>query len=156
MTFFNKLIFFAFFCGLSVRPDERKVRPTQERWEALRDKVLGLMAHQTCRIRQWMSLIGLLTATEKLVHMGRLHIRPLQWHLKANWQVPESLEKVIPVPATLHPHLKWWLSRDNVMGGQLLHPMSHALQVFTDASTAGWGAHLARGSWSVPNCTSMC
>ena len=64
------------------------------------------------------------------------------------------MEKVIPVPVTLHPHLKWWLSRDKVMGGQLLHPMSHALQVFTDASTEGWGAYLddrtARGSWSVP------
>ena len=40
-----------------------------------------------------MSLIGLLTATEKQVHLGRLHMRPIQWHLKNNWRVPESLEK---------------------------------------------------------------
>ena len=39
-----------------------------------------------------------LTATEKQVHLGQLHMRPIQWHLKNHWKVPESLEKVIPVP----------------------------------------------------------
>ena len=65
-----------------------------------------------------MSLIGLLTATEKQVHLGRLHMRPIQWHLKNNWRVPESLEKVIPVPKSLHPHLRWWLEEGNVQLGQ--------------------------------------
>ena len=101
-----------------------------------------------------MSLIGLLTATEKQVHLGRLHMRPIQWHLKNNWRVPESLEKVIPIPRSLHPHLQWWLNKDNVLTGQPLHPIRHALQIFTDASKEGWGAHLnehiARGTWSLP------
>ena len=52
------------------------------------------------------------------------------------------------------PHLQWWLEEDNVLQGQPLHPVKHALQIFTDASKEGWGAHLnkftARGSWSVP------
>ena len=101
-----------------------------------------------------MSLIGLLTATEKQVYLGWLHMRPIQWHLKNNWRVPESLEKSIPVPRSLHPHLKWWLEESNVLQGQPLHPIKHALQIFTDASKEGWGAHLneltARGSWSLP------
>ena len=101
-----------------------------------------------------MSLIGLITATEKQVHLGRLHMRPIQWHLKKNWRVPESLEKVIPIPRSLHPHLQWWLKEDNVLTGQPLYPIKHALQIFTDASKEGWGAHLnehtARGSWSLP------
>ena len=101
-----------------------------------------------------MSLIGLLTATVKQVHLGRLHMRPIQWHLKNNWRVPESLEKFIPLPKSLHPHLQWWLQEDNVLQGQPLHPVKHALQIFTDASKEGWGTHLneftAKGSWSVP------
>ena len=101
-----------------------------------------------------MSLIGLLTVTEKQVNLGRLHMRPIQWHLKNNWRVPESLEKVIPIPRSLHPHLQWWLKEDNVLTGQLLHPIKHALQIFTDASKEGWGVHLnepiARGTWSLP------
>ena len=81
-------------------------------------------------------------------------MRPLQWHLKNNWRVPESLEKIIPLPRSLHPHLQWWLDEDKVLQGQPLHPVRHALQIFTDASKEGWGAHLneftARGSWWVP------
>ena len=100
-----------------------------------------------------MSLIGLLTATEMHVHLGRLHMRPIQWHLKNNWRVPESLEKVIPIPRSLHPHLQWWLQEDNVLTGQPLHPIKHALQIFTDASKERWDAHLnertASGSWSL-------
>ena len=101
-----------------------------------------------------MSLIGLLTATEKQVHLGRLHMRPIQWHLKNNWRIPESLEKVIPIPKSLHPHLQWWLEEGNVLQGQPLHPIKHAPQIFTDASKEGWGAYLderiARGVWSLP------
>ena len=101
-----------------------------------------------------MSLISLLTATEKQVHLGRLHMRPIQWHLKNNWSIPESLQKVTPIPRSLHPHLQWWLKEDNVLTGQPLHPIKHALQIFTDPSKEGWGAHLdehtARGTWSLP------
>ena len=39
-------------------------------------------------------------------------------------------------------HLKWWLEESNVLQGQQLHPLKHALQIFTDTSKEGWGAHL--------------
>ena len=130
------------------------VLPTPDRWQNLRDKILEILSLPACPVRQFMSLIGLLTATEKQLHLGRLHMRPIQWHLKNNWRVPESLEKVIPIPRSLHPHLQWWLSEDNILTGQPLHPIKHALQIFTDTSKEGWGAHLnehtARGSWSLP------
>ena len=81
-------------------------------------------------------------------------MRPIQWHLKRHWRVPESLEKEIPVPRSLHPSLLWWTKETNVLTGQPLHPLSHAVQIFTDASKEGCGAHLgdftARGVWSVP------
>ena len=131
-----------------------RVRPTLDRWQSLQGKIQTLLSLPACPDRQFMSLIGLLTATEKQVHLGRLHMRPIQWHLKNNWRVPESLEKVIPLPRSLHPHLQWWLDESNVLQGQPLHPIRHALEIFTDASKEGWGAHLneftARGSWSVP------
>ena len=62
-----------------------------------------MLSLPACLVWQFMSLIGLLTAIGKQVHLGRLHMRPIQWHLKNNWGVPESLEKVIPVPRSLHP-----------------------------------------------------
>ena len=54
---------------------------------------------------QFMSLIGLLTATEKQVWSGRLHLRPIHWRQKRHWHVLEILEKIIPLPTSLHPHL---------------------------------------------------
>ena len=107
-----------------------RVRPTPDRWQSLQDKIHRLLLMPACPVRQFMSLIGLLTATEKQVHLGRLHMRPIQWHLKNNWRVPESLEKVIPLPRSLHPHLQWWLEESNVLRGQPLHPIKHALQIF--------------------------
>ena len=141
------------FCRLPVQPQVWS-GPTPDRWQNLQQKILSLLSLPACPVRQFMSLIGLLTATEKQVHLGRLHMRSIKWHLKSNWRVPESLEKVIPIPRSLHPHLQWWLKEDNVLTGQPVHPIKHALQIFTDASKEGWCAHLdghnARGNWSLP------
>ena len=48
----------------------------------------------------------LLTATEKQVHLGLLRMRPIHWHLKIYWKVPESLKKgdsnsQVPAPPLL-------------------------------------------------------
>ena len=142
------------FCKLPVRPQSRP-GPTytgllaKPSGQSIRNIVTTGLSGPAAQ-----SLIGLLTATEKQVHLGRLHMRPIQWHLKNNWRVPESLKKVIPILRSLLSHLQWWLLEDNVLTGQPLYPIKHALQIFTDASKEGWGAHLnertARGSWSLP------
>ena len=142
------------FVGYQFDLKASRVRPTLDQWQNLQDKILELLSLPASPVRQFMSLIGLLTATEKQVHLGRLHMRPIQWHLKNHWRIPESLEKVIPIPKSLHPHLQWWLEEDNVLTGQSLHPIKHTLQIFTDASKEGRGAHLneytARGARSLP------
>ena len=142
------------FVGYQFDLKSGRFRPTPDRWQSLQEKILNLLSLPACPVREFMSLICLLTATEKQVHLGQLHMRPIQWHLKNNWRTPESLEKMIPLPRSLHPHLQWWLIEDNVLTGQPLHPVKHALQIFTDASKERWGAHLnehtARGTWSLP------
>ena len=59
---------------------------------------MEIMSSPVFPVRKLMSLIRLLTATEKQVHLGRLHIRPIQWHLKNNWRVPDN--------GNDHPHSK--------------------------------------------------
>ena len=139
------------FVGYHFDLSQGLVKPTQERWRSLCQKLNLLLGLECCTVRQFMSLIGLLTATEKQVVSGRLYMRPIQWHLKKHWHAPESLEKVIPIPSSLHVHLRWWLDPTKVLLGQPLHPLQHALQLFTDASNEGWGAHLgnymAKGVW---------
>ena len=84
-------------------------KPTYKRWITLTQKLETLLGQETCSIRQFMSLFGLLTATEKQVVSRRLHMRPIQLHLKKHWQVPEVLEKLSPLPKSLHVHLRGWL-----------------------------------------------
>ena len=60
------------FVGYQFALKEGKVRPTEERWQALTHKIRSILSDPLCPVRQFMSLIGLLTATEKQVHLGRL------------------------------------------------------------------------------------
>ena len=43
------------------------------------------------------------TATEKQVDLGLLRMRPIQWHLKIYWRVPESLKKGFQFPGPCTP-----------------------------------------------------
>ena len=99
-----------------------RVLPTQDRWIALQEKLNFIKNQSNCTVRQFMSLIGLLTATEKQVLSGRLHMRPIQWHLKHHWHVPELLEKVIPVPPSSTPRLV--VRRKQCSGGPTFAPSS--------------------------------
>ena len=47
-----------------------RVRPTLDHWQNLQDKIWEILSIPACPVRQFMSLIGLLTATEKQVHLG--------------------------------------------------------------------------------------
>ena len=43
-------------------------------------------------------------------------------------------------------HGEWWLDPKNVLQGEFFHPREHEKLIFTDASNAGWGAHLDHDS----------
>ena len=140
------------FVGYQFDLKEGKVRPTPERWQALTDKIPSILS----------GVPGpAVHIPHRSTHSNRKASPPratlYETHtvaLKNNWRVSESLEKVIPVPRSLHPHLKWLLEESNVLPGQPLHHLKHALQIFTDTSKEGWDAHLneltARGTWSLP------
>ena len=91
-------------------------------------------------------------STEKMVPEGRLHMRPFQFHLKEHWRYPQSLDNLLPWTETISAHLDWWQNPTNVMKGADLHPKDHSIQLFTDTSNEGWGAHLeqtcTKGLWS--------
>ena len=99
-----------------------------------------------------MSLIGLLASTEKMVPERRLHMRPFHFHLKEHWRFPQLLDTLLPWTETISAHLEWWQNPTNVMKGADRRPQNHSIQLFTDASNEGWGAHLeqasTKGLWS--------
>ena len=122
------------FIGYQFDLREGKVRPTPEHWQTLTDKIQSTLSGVSGPA---------VHVPHRFTHSNRKASPPRSApYEKNNWRVPESLEKVIPVPRSLHPHLKWWLEESHVLPGQPLHPLKHALQIFTDASKEGWGAQL--------------
>ena len=79
-------------------------------------------------------------------------MRPFQFHLKEHWRYPQSLDSLLPWTEAISAHLDCWQNPTNVMRGADLHPKDHSIQLFTDASNEGWGAHLdqssTKGLWS--------
>ena len=138
------------FVGYEYHLDSALVKPTQERWLKLQDLILQLKSKHVLTARCLMSLIGLLASTEKME--GRLHMRPFQFHLKEQWRYPQSLDSLHPWTETISAHLDCWQDPTNVMRGADLHPKDHSMQLYTDASNEGWGAHLdqssTKGLWS--------
>ena len=53
------------FVGYQFDLREGKVRPTPDHWQTLQDKILSILSGPVCPVQQFMSLIGLLAATEK-------------------------------------------------------------------------------------------
>ena len=81
-----------------------------------------------------------------MVLEGRLHMRPLQWHLKEHWRYPESFDILLPWLESISAHLEWWQNLVNMTKGADLHPKDHNIQIFTDASDEGWRADLEQVS----------
>ncbi len=128
------------FVGTHYSLDRAQVCPTDSRTQAICKATDSFMQSRFKTARQFMSIIGLLNSTFLQVEpMGRMHIRPLQWQLLRNWSQGQSFDKLIPVTPSLSKHLKWWNSRSTLQWGTTLHPPRFEVQVFTDASSAGWG-----------------
>ena len=140
------------FLGYHFLLDLGLVKPTQDRWTKLQDMFRRLSSKSVISARTLMSTIGLLASTEKTVKLDRMHMRPFQWHLKTHWKFPMPLDTPIPWNQKMIRHGEWWLDPKNVLQGEFLHPREHEKLIFTDASNAGWGAHLDHvstgGVWS--------
>ena len=91
-----------------------------------------------------------MSSLEKLGPRGRLRMRALQWHLKSHW----SPERDPPNPQSwqVEEGLSWWMARDHLLEGTSFGTLTPDLRLYSDASRAGWGAHLldqsVSGVWS--------
>ena len=122
--------------------DSAIVKPTQERWLKLQDLILRLKSKHVLTAECLMSQIGLLASTEKMVQEGR-HSHEA---LSISSQGALEISSVIGLPPSLDRVL-FCTSRlvaESCKRAERRGPPSqdHSIQLFTDASNEGWGAHL--------------
>jgi mRNA-degrading endonuclease HigB of HigAB toxin-antitoxin module len=128
------------------------VFPTLERFQKLQLAIQTLFRGQNTA-RQYLVILGILASVIELVPNARLFSRPIQLHVLKHWR-PVSMALDVQVPCTpqLKYHLKWWLLQKNFLMGRVLQTFKSDMELTTDSSMTGWGAHLGnqvvQGTWS--------
>ena len=84
------------FLGCHFLLDLALVKPTQDSWMKLQEMFRCLSFKSVISAMTLMSTVGLLASTEKMVKLGRMHMRLFQWHLKTHWKFLIPLD--IPIP----------------------------------------------------------
>ena len=141
------------FVGYQYRTQINRVYPTQKRIEQIQQKATLFLNSQALPARQWLSLTCLLTATEAIVPMGRTRMRDLQYSLKRQWKQTETnLNQSVQIDHLARTELRWWYNTTNLIVGAPMHHPNPDIQIFTDSSMEGCGAHTLNlevsGVWS--------
>jgi len=130
------------------------VLPTQARWVKIQKYLQPFLTSPHLPAQDWLETIGLLISTEKLVSLGLLHLRPLQIALQEQWRIStDNPQYAVYISSEVVDAIRWWLLENNVMKGVPLSGDTETrIQVFTDASSTGWGGHIelitVRGVWT--------
>ena len=88
-----------------------------------------------------LKLLGVLSSMIQLVPGGRLRMRSLQLALRRQWDhVDQSI--LVEWSQEIRQDLDWWLDHNRLELGISLEQVSPQLELWSDASDVGWGAHL--------------
>ena len=104
-------------------------------------------------VSSWLELLGVLASMIQLVPGGKLRMRLLQFTLRRSWdQVPVDKTALVSWTLEIRADLEWWLDRERLVLGVDLDQVSPQLDLWSDASDVGWGAHLGEevvsGQWA--------
>ena len=142
------------YLGMVIDTQLMSVRPGDKRLRHLDLLLTQLRSQHQASARQLSALLGSMESLASLVPLGRLHKRPLQRGLALRWSPSQGAwdDQIVLGPWFLQATERWldplWLKS----GVPLVLPTPQ-LQLFTDASSFGWGAHVeslsAAGVWSM-------
>ena len=141
------------FLGMDIDLQQAWIRPTQEQVMKISELVKLLAASNRAPVRVLLSLLGSLNHASQFIQLDRLHVRPLQFYVKA-WapNLKEAIDSSIPLERSFHIALDWWKNPEQLLRGVPLHPPEPVVTLTTDASLQGWGAfldtHRVSGKWT--------
>ena len=89
----------------------------------------------------WLELLGVLASMIQLVPGGHLRMRSRQLALRREWDHVDQ-SQIVEWSQEIRQDLDWWLDRNRLELGISLEQVSPQLELLSDASDVGWGAHL--------------
>ena len=138
------------YLGIEIDTVSNYIRLPEAKFSELSSILLQWNRRKKCTKRELLSLIGSLSFASKVVKPGRMFLRRL---IELSTTVV-SLNHHISLNAEARADINWWVeflpSWNGVEFMQSQPTTSHALQLFTDASFAGFGALFGTHWFSVP------
>ena len=131
--------------------------PQQARWGLPREKVLAIsqaaqvmISKKHSSLRGWEQLVGKCVFAAQILRSLQPALQPL--FAPACFNKTVDRDKKIHLPLVLLAHLQPWTSQENLSATPHFHIAGPALEMWTDASTSGWGGHThtleTSGEWS--------
>lgn len=139
------------FLGFVLDAQRMIITLPEEKIQRITKEIAKFMSLRRCTIKEFAKLIGLLVSACPAVEYGWLYTKDLERYKYLNLKGHDDYNCYMNIPIFLHDDLKWWLRA-------LEKPVNHikddtySLELFSDASTTGWGAacgsETASGRWS--------
>jgi ribonuclease HI len=141
------------FLGMRLDLPSWTVSPSRERVEALLTLLQRLWVARSATARVLHSVLGRMESMALLLPLARVFKRPFQRQLADRWsQASQSWDTQVVLGAWFAQAVAQWLDRDWISSHVPISLGPPVVEVFTDASTTGWGAHCldqtAQGVWA--------
>ncbi|XP_063859168.1 uncharacterized protein LOC135100135 [Scylla paramamosain] len=119
----------------------------------IRQGCAELLCKDVAPIREVARVIGLMVAAIPAVELGKLHYRKLEGgKIAALKQEYGNFDRPLNITADMKLDLSWWLDNVDRHHRHIFRPGTD-IDLFTDASSLGWGGHLGcqitSGTWSL-------
>nr|XP_014434568.1 uncharacterized protein LOC106732754 [Pelodiscus sinensis] len=127
----------------------------RQRFATIQEIITGMLTMPTTTVLTCLRLMGHMPSTTYIVHHARLHFRCFQlWVATVYIPSRHPRSKRITIPPNVLASLPCWTMPNNLLAGVPFQQTEPTIQITTDASLLGWGAHMdsceIQGKWS-PN-----
>ncbi|XP_026743374.1 uncharacterized protein LOC113505068 isoform X1 [Trichoplusia ni] len=140
------------FLGYKINSKKFQVYLPEEKIDHISKQIDKMLSLERCKIREFARFVGLLTSACPAIEYGWLYTKLFErikyLNLKTTY---DNYDCYMNIPQSLLPDLYWWKHAIKHSVNKIKHD-SYDLEIFSDASTMGWGAvqgyNKASGMWS--------
>lgn len=138
------------FLGFIFNSVEMSIKLPSEKQSRITRTLQRFCALNECRIRDFAKMLGVLISVCPAIKYGWVYTKRLERAKFLALQEFNSYDRTMLIPQYVKDDLKWWLK--NVTSQNFISRKTFQLEIFSDASSTGWGAvcnnQRASGYWS--------
>lgn len=135
------------FLGFVLDSEKFQVTLPTEKIDRVKLKIQKFLTLNRCKVREFARFIGLLISICPAVEYSWLYTKIFERVKYLNLRPDDNYDKHMNLPVTLLPDLRWWHNAIQRPFNRIRED-THDLEIFSDASTTGWGAACGKGTAS--------